>query len=120
MARLLPQREVAAVEGLPSSTSTPAFPHHGRTLHVTCESFCWLREVHLTNCRASDNAHGRIFGTELPDNQGLTVEGCVQSCSSQNFTLAGMEFAGMTSPCAALRPLLTPNRSSMLLWKRAH
>ncbi|GJE95267.1 copper radical oxidase [Phanerochaete sordida] len=40
-----------------------------------------------------DNAFGRIFQTELPDNQNLTVESCVASCNSQNFTLAGMEFS---------------------------
>ncbi|PIL32445.1 hypothetical protein GSI_05147 [Ganoderma sinense ZZ0214-1] len=39
-----------------------------------------------------DNANGRIMGTQNPDDQGLTVESCVTSCHSQNFTLAGMEF----------------------------
>ncbi len=39
-----------------------------------------------------DNAHGRILQTELPDNQTLTVQSCIASCSSQNFTLAGLEF----------------------------
>ncbi|EKM51417.1 uncharacterized protein PHACADRAFT_263528, partial [Phanerochaete carnosa HHB-10118-sp] len=40
-----------------------------------------------------DNAFGRIFTTEIPDNQNLTVETCVSTCNGQNFTLAGMEFA---------------------------
>ncbi|KAI0791235.1 copper radical oxidase [Abortiporus biennis] len=40
-----------------------------------------------------DNAHGRIFATELPDNQNLTVESCIQTCSAQNTTVAGMEFS---------------------------
>ncbi|KAI0058608.1 copper radical oxidase [Artomyces pyxidatus] len=40
-----------------------------------------------------DNAHGRIFSTELPDNQNLTVENCIASCASQNFTLSGVEFS---------------------------
>ncbi|EIN04521.1 galactose oxidase [Punctularia strigosozonata HHB-11173 SS5] len=40
-----------------------------------------------------DNANGRVFTTELNDNPTLTVEGCINSCRSQNFTLAGMEFA---------------------------
>ncbi|KAL5480284.1 hypothetical protein ACEPAI_1554 [Sanghuangporus weigelae] len=39
-----------------------------------------------------DNAHGRILGTQQPDNSALTVESCVDFCQSQNFTLAGMEF----------------------------
>ncbi|KAH9987623.1 copper radical oxidase [Russula compacta] len=40
-----------------------------------------------------DNANGRILQTELPDNQALTVENCIASCSSQNFSLAGLEFS---------------------------
>ncbi|OBZ73298.1 putative fungistatic metabolite [Grifola frondosa] len=40
-----------------------------------------------------DNAFGRIFQTELPDNQGLTVESCITSCAAQNFTLAGAEYS---------------------------
>ena len=50
----------------------------------------------------SDNAFGRIFNTELPDNQNLTVESCVNSCNGQNLTVAGMEFGGeltRTSGC---------------------
>ncbi|KAI0086860.1 copper radical oxidase [Irpex rosettiformis] len=39
-----------------------------------------------------DNAFGRIFSTELPDNQNLTVESCVTSCSGQNFNVSGVEF----------------------------
>ena len=41
-----------------------------------------------------DNAFGRIFPTELPDNNNLTVESCVVSCSGQNFSVAGVEFGG--------------------------
>jgi len=40
-----------------------------------------------------DNAHGRIFQTELPDNQALTVENCIASCSSQGFSIAGLEYS---------------------------
>ncbi|KAI0667510.1 hypothetical protein C8Q78DRAFT_1105323 [Trametes maxima] len=39
-----------------------------------------------------DNAFGRVMSTQLPDNQGVTVESCIASCESQNFTLAGLEF----------------------------
>ncbi|RPD53575.1 galactose oxidase [Lentinus tigrinus ALCF2SS1-7] len=39
-----------------------------------------------------DNAFGRIFATQLPDDQALTVESCVASCNSRGSTLAGMEF----------------------------
>jgi len=34
-----------------------------------------------------------ILQTELPDNQTLTVESCIASCSSQGFTLAGLEYS---------------------------
>ncbi|KAH8105346.1 galactose oxidase [Cristinia sonorae] len=40
-----------------------------------------------------DNAHGRIFQTELNDNPNVTVESCIASCSAQNQTLAGLEFS---------------------------
>jgi hypothetical protein len=33
------------------------------------------------------------MGTELPDNQNLTVESCIDSCIAQNFTAAGLEFS---------------------------
>ncbi|KAI9457229.1 copper radical oxidase [Lactarius psammicola] len=39
-----------------------------------------------------DNAHGRIFQTQLPDSQTLTIESCVSACAAQSFTLAGAEF----------------------------
>ncbi|KAH9172526.1 copper radical oxidase [Lactarius sanguifluus] len=39
-----------------------------------------------------DNAHGRIFQTQLEDDQALTVESCITACAAQGFTLAGMEF----------------------------
>ncbi|KAI0820881.1 hypothetical protein BC628DRAFT_1412846 [Trametes gibbosa] len=39
-----------------------------------------------------DNAFGRIMSTQLPDNQAVTVESCIGSCQSQNFSLAGLEF----------------------------
>lgn len=32
------------------------------------------------------------MGNEQPDNDGLTVEQCVDFCNTNNFTLAGMEF----------------------------
>ncbi|THG96101.1 hypothetical protein EW026_g5677 [Hermanssonia centrifuga] len=40
-----------------------------------------------------DGAFGRVISDELPDNQNLTIGSCIQSCDSQNFTLAGIEFA---------------------------
>ena len=41
----------------------------------------------------SDNLNGRIFLNEFPDNSSLTVEGCIEMCHSQNFTLAGTEWS---------------------------
>ncbi len=40
----------------------------------------------------SDNAHGRIFETEIGVNTNQTVQSCIASCIAQNFTVAGMEF----------------------------
>lgn len=34
------------------------------------------------------------MGFEFPDNQTVTVEGCVEGCAAQNYTLAGLEFSG--------------------------
>ncbi|KAJ7720041.1 hypothetical protein B0H16DRAFT_1793954 [Mycena metata] len=39
-----------------------------------------------------DNAHGRIISNEQPDNAQLTIQSCVQACSSQNFTVAAAEY----------------------------
>ncbi|SJL08884.1 related to glyoxal oxidase precursor [Armillaria ostoyae] len=39
-----------------------------------------------------DNAHGRIFETEIGVNTNQTVQSCIASCIAQNFTVAGMEF----------------------------
>nr|ABD61574.1 copper radical oxidase [Phanerodontia chrysosporium] len=39
-----------------------------------------------------DNAHGRIFATQVPDNNGLTVESCINACAEQGFSISGMEF----------------------------
>lgn len=63
--------------------------------HVMCE-YSRPALFLLRSHRFSDGAFGRVMATELPDNQNLTVESCVNSCNSQNFTLAGLEFAGTT------------------------
>ena len=43
----------------------------------------------------SDNAFGRILITELPDSPTTTPANCIANCVAQNYTLAGIEFAGM-------------------------
>nr|ABD61575.1 copper radical oxidase [Phanerodontia chrysosporium] len=40
-----------------------------------------------------DNAHGRIFQTQIPDSNTLTVESCVHTCAGQGFSIAGMEYS---------------------------
>ncbi|VDB83101.1 unnamed protein product [Peniophora sp. CBMAI 1063] len=62
--------------------STPLFPVTTGLPTGWAYNACWV-----------DNAHGRILPTEFPDNATLTVEGCVESCVSQNYTVAGMEFS---------------------------
>ena len=41
----------------------------------------------------SDDADGRILQNQIPDDQNMTVELCVQNCAAQNFTVAGLEFS---------------------------
>ncbi|KAH0528699.1 hypothetical protein TsFJ059_003525 [Trichoderma semiorbis] len=40
-----------------------------------------------------DGVNGRILNTQLPDDDDLTLESCVQSCASQGFTIAGAEYS---------------------------
>ena len=42
----------------------------------------------------SDNAHGRIFTSQLPGSQTNTIESCINGCIAGGFTVAGTEFAG--------------------------
>ncbi len=42
---------------------------------------CWVDEV-----------YGRILQYQQPDNPSLTVEGCVNTCAADNYTVAGVEF----------------------------
>jgi hypothetical protein len=39
-----------------------------------------------------DQAYGRIMQYEQPNNPSLTVESCVKTCASSNYTVAGVEF----------------------------
>ena len=39
-----------------------------------------------------DNANGRIMLNQQNDNQHLTVESCVQTCSEMGYIVAGMEY----------------------------
>jgi hypothetical protein len=40
-----------------------------------------------------DNADGRIFGHQQPDNATLTIESCVSTCIGLGYTVAGMEYS---------------------------
>ena len=42
---------------------------------------------------SSDNANGRVMQTTEAGNPNNTVELCISECSSQNFTVAGVEFS---------------------------
>jgi hypothetical protein len=39
-----------------------------------------------------DGVNGRIFNNQQPDNQALTVESCVKTCSGLGYSIAGMEY----------------------------
>lgn len=83
----------AAVVGL--DLSPLACRPRGSTEHATCESFSWISVLNLRfSIFHSDNAHGRVFANELPDNNQVTVQSCISSCSSQGYSLAGLEYSG--------------------------
>ncbi|KAA8569468.1 hypothetical protein EYC84_001099 [Monilinia fructicola] len=45
-------------------------------------SGCWI-----------DGAEGRVLTNQQPDNQNLTVESCIVTCSNLNYNVAGMEYS---------------------------
>lgn len=59
-----------------------------------CKSPSLTLAHYATDQKHSDNANGRVFANELPDNSALTVESCINSCASQGFSVAGMEYSG--------------------------
>jgi hypothetical protein len=63
-----------------------------RLLGVSFFSSICMKQDLIKRELVRDNANGRVFQTELPDNQALTVQSCITSCSAQDFTLAGLEF----------------------------
>ncbi len=40
-----------------------------------------------------DNANGRIFNNQQPDNAALTVESCVNKCLGLGYSVAGLEYS---------------------------
>ncbi|KAF8468573.1 WSC domain-containing protein [Russula ochroleuca] len=76
----LPPITAPPVEG--GGGGSPVFPVLSDLQVGWSYNACWV-----------DNAHGRVFQTEFPDNQMLTVQGCAALCSSKNFSLAGLEYS---------------------------
>jgi hypothetical protein len=94
--RRLPSPLWAAATSRRFSPSFPISQWDGRTTPAGCKSALFGKHnvQHLIKRKIPrDNAHGRVFQTELPDNQTLTVQGCIASCSSKNFSLAGLEYS---------------------------
>jgi len=86
----------AATMGRQFSPSLPISKWDGHTTPAGCKLpvlYAQCKIFDKTGKIFRDNAHGRVFQTEIPDNQTLTVEGCIASCSSQNFSLAGLEYS---------------------------
>lgn len=44
-----------------------------------------------------DNAHGPILSFRAPDSTTMTVESCVSTCISSNYTVAGLEYSTQCS-----------------------
>ncbi|THG96906.1 hypothetical protein EW026_g5007 [Hermanssonia centrifuga] len=62
-------------------------------LNVCLRGTYYMAMKALTILAYCDNANGRVFTTEIPDNTAVTVESCISTCSSQGFTLAGLEYS---------------------------
>jgi len=62
-----PTISVIAVTGLPSDWAY---------------SGCWV-----------EGAEGRILNEQQPDSQNLTIQSCVETCVSLNYTIAGLEYS---------------------------
>jgi hypothetical protein len=84
----------------------------GHTTLAGCKFFLVLGKIDpKTGNGLRDNANGRVFQTELPDNQALTIESCIASCASQDFTLAGAEYGVQCCTChvrSTLAPCFKP------------
>lgn len=85
--------------------------------HLLCVSPHWSLSAphHQADRNGSDNAHGRIFTTEIADNSGLTVESCINTCAGQGFSIAGMEYSGEPRPILATSQ--APLREVLILVK---
>ncbi|KAF7193724.1 WSC domain-containing protein [Pseudocercospora fuligena] len=44
-------------------------------------------------CYTDNMQAGRALNNQRPDNQSMTVESCIAACSSQGYTIAGMEYS---------------------------
>lgn len=90
---IMEEEEEAVVVSQLSSLNLLVCRRVGHTTLAGCKFFLALGKINpKTGNGFRDNAHGRVFQTELPDNQALTIESCIASCTSQNFTLAGAEY----------------------------
>jgi hypothetical protein len=84
------EAEVASLSRLVSLETLP-------TAAAGCTFAFFFFAMQDSERTCSDNAFGRIFPFQQPGNPTLTIQSCVTTCASQNFTLAGTEF-GSTYP----------------------
>jgi hypothetical protein len=114
--------EVGAVVLHLSSPNLLVCRRAGHTTLAGCKFFLVLGKIYPNTANGfRDNAHGRVFQTELPDNQALTIESCIASCASQNFTLAGAEYGVQcctydfrSIPASCFEPPLSQSAATIL------
>jgi WSC domain len=58
-----------------------------------------------------DGLNGRILNDQLPDNDALTTESCVQSCAAAGYTIAGSEYS---IQCFVVMPFIMVERSQQI------
>jgi hypothetical protein len=68
-----------------------AFRPVGLTTAATC-TYYPRHIIPLANNAFRDNANGRIFSYQAPDNQNLTVELCVSQCDKLGYSISGVEY----------------------------
>jgi WSC domain len=106
----------STTSSLSITTSTSLFSNSSSTSSSTTSSSSSLATPtgwRYDGCYI-DNANGRIFNNQQPDNSALTVESCINTCSGLGYTIAGMEYGGRLTSCSGHCVAYT-DFSSMLL-----
>jgi hypothetical protein len=78
---------------LPTTTGTGASSTSGTPPTTTSPVPTGLPSGWVNDGCWVDNLDGRILDDQLPDDDDLTIESCVNSCAALGYTVAGMEYS---------------------------